>query len=255
MNCDPDQIVAVVLAGGFGTRVQHLLPDLPKPMAPVNGRPFVEWTVRYLAKQGVRRIILSTGHLAQTVESHFRDQPVAGVSVRCVPETRPLGTAGGFLHATRAASETPRAWLILNGDSLALASLNSLLNALADDGIGGGILGVSVSDACRYGTIEQSAAGELVAFKEKRPGAGIINAGVYLFRQEVVESFPDRVPLSFEREVFPALAARGVRLKVCVTDAPFLDIGTPETLPLAAAFIREHADFFSLQTAAGPGGS
>lgn len=247
--------MAVILAGGFGTRVQHLLPDLPKPMASVNGRPFLEWAVRYLAKQGVRRVVLSTGHRAETVESHFRQQPVPGVAVRCVSESRPLGTAGGFVHATRAATEAPRAWLVLNGDSLALAPLPMLLASLADDGIGGAILGVPVSDASRYGTVEQNAAGELIAFKEKRPGSGIINAGVYLFRHEVVQAFPDVVPLSFEREVFPALTARGVRLKVCVTGAAFLDIGTPETLPLATAFIREHADFFVPETAADPGGS
>ena len=63
----PDQITAVVLAGGFGRRIQHLLPDLPKPMAPVNGRPFLEWVVRYLAAQTIHNIILSTGHLAETI--------------------------------------------------------------------------------------------------------------------------------------------------------------------------------------------
>ena len=67
-----EQITAVVLAGGFGRRVEHLLPDIPKPMAPVNGRPFLEWVVRYLAAQNIRRVILSTGHRAAVVEQHFR---------------------------------------------------------------------------------------------------------------------------------------------------------------------------------------
>ena len=67
MNVAPEQITAVILAGGFGTRIRHLLVDLPKPMASVNGRPFVEWVVRHLAAQGIRHVILSTGHLAETV--------------------------------------------------------------------------------------------------------------------------------------------------------------------------------------------
>ena len=82
------EVVAVVLAGGFGTRVAHLLPGVPKPMVPVAGKPFLEWVVRCLARQGIPKAILSTGHLANVVESHFRTQPVAGMVTRCVAETR-----------------------------------------------------------------------------------------------------------------------------------------------------------------------
>jgi D-glycero-alpha-D-manno-heptose 1-phosphate guanylyltransferase len=240
----PNECVAVILAGGFGTRIQHLLQHLPKPMAPVNGRPFVEWAVRYLAKQGIRRVVLATGHLAETVEHHFESRPVRGVRVRCVAETTPLGTAGGFRNAAVGSGESAQAWLVLNGDSLALASLEPMFQALADEGVEGALLGVPMPDASRYGTIERNASGDLIGFNEKRPGAGVINAGVYLFRESLVRLFPSRAPLSFEQDVFPALAARGVRLKVCVTQAPFLDIGTPESLPLAEAFVRENAAFF-----------
>lgn len=245
MSVAPEQITAVVLAGGFGTRIKHLLGEFPKPMAPVSGRPFVEWVVRYLAQQKIRRVILSTGHLAETVAHHFQPQPVAGVKVDCVPETTPLGTAGGFLNATAGPLEKPAAWLVLNGDSLALAPLAEMIQSLDDPAIAGAILGVRVPDASRFGSIAQSAGGELVGFNEKKPGAGVINAGVYLFRSSLLELFPVRTPLSFETDVFPALIARQVRLKVCVTDAPFLDIGTPESLPQAEIFIRENLNRFS----------
>jgi len=244
VNASTDPVAAVVLAGGLGTRIRHLLPNVPKPMAPVNGKPFLEWTVRYLAGQGIHSVILSTGHLAESIERHFQAQPVNRVSVRCVPETKPLGTAGGFLNAVRSSAENPAAWLVLNGDSLALAPLGGMLQSLAEPGIDGALLAVPMPDASRYGTVEQNAAGELVAFREKRPGAGTINAGVYLFRASILRFFPDRAPLSFEKEVFPELAARRVRLKVCVTQAPFLDIGTPESLPLAEVFVRDHPGFF-----------
>ena len=108
----------------------------------------------------------------------------------------------------------------------------------------GVVLGVRVADASRFGTLSQNSHGELAGFSEKKPGAGVINAGVYLFRPSAIDRFPDGTPLSFETDVFPALIAEKVRLKVCVTDAPFLDIGTPESLPLAEAFIRRNAGVF-----------
>jgi D-glycero-alpha-D-manno-heptose 1-phosphate guanylyltransferase len=243
VSVSPEKIIAVVLAGGFGTRIKHLLGDLPKPMASVNGKPFIEWVVRYLAKQKIQNVILSTGHLAETIGKHFQSQPVKNIQISCVPETKPLGTAGGFLNAIRDAKEKPQAWLVMNGDSLVLASLGNLFHMLAGR-TEGAILGVRVPDASRFGTISQNEHGELTGFNEKKSGAGVINAGVYLFRPSAIELFPAQTPLSFELDVFPALIARKIRLKVCVTDAPFLDIGTPESLPLAENFIRRNGNFF-----------
>ena len=231
-----------MLAGGFGTRIKHLLGDLPKPMMPVAGRPFLEWVVRYLAAQKIRRVILSTGYRAETVAHHFATQPVKGVHVTCVPETQPLGTAGGFLNAARGAAEHPSAWLILNGDSLVLAPLGKMFCLLDDVEVAGALLGLRVPDALRFGTVSTNASGDLAGFNEKKPGAGLISAGVYLFRAGALEQFPGRRQLSFETDVFPALVAVRARLKVCETAAPFLDIGTPETLALADRFIQDNLD-------------
>ncbi len=244
MTVSPEQISAVVLAGGFGTRIKHLLGDLPKPMAPVNGRPFVEWIVRYLAAQKIRNVILSTGHLAETVEKHFATQPVKNIHVTCIPETSPLGTAGGFLNATRGNVKS-KAFLVLNGDSLAVAPLEPLLATLNEPDMGGAILGVPMTEAARYGTISQNAFGELTGFNEKKPGAGNINAGVYLFRSDMLKTFPGKLPLSFETDVFPALIGSGARLKTVIQGAPFLDIGTPESLPQAGDFIQRNLAHFA----------
>ena len=135
---------------------------------------------------------------------------------------------------------------MLNGDSLAPAELDEMFESFDKPEAAGAILGVRVADASRFGTISQDARGELAGFSEKKPGAGVINAGVYLFRSSVVDRFPKNMPLSFETDVFPALIAGKARLKVCVTDAPFLDIGTPESLPLAEEFIRRNARVFEL---------
>jgi D-glycero-alpha-D-manno-heptose 1-phosphate guanylyltransferase len=232
------KVVAVVLAGGFGTRVAHLLPGMPKPMVPVEGKPFVEWVVRYLARQGVRRCVLSTGHLAQVVESHFQTQPVAGVATQCAAETRALGTAGGFLNAVRLSGERPESWLVVNGDSLVFADLALAAAELSNPAVGGVVIGCTVADAARYGTLAIGPSGELQGFLEKRPGKGVINAGMYLLRDSLLRQFPDRLPLSFEAEVFPQLIGQGALIKVCAVDAPFLDIGTPESLRQAEAFVQ-----------------
>jgi D-glycero-alpha-D-manno-heptose 1-phosphate guanylyltransferase len=238
MSVKLSQVVAVVLAGGFGTRVAHLLSGVPKPMAPVAGRPFLEWVVRCLARQGIPKVLLSTGHLAEVVEQHFRFQPVAGVITRCFAETQPLGTGGGFLNAVRLSGEKPEAWLVLNGDSLVFADLTLAAAELSNPAVAGVVIGCAVADASRYGTLAIGPAGELLGFTEKRPGKGVINAGIYLLRDSLVRQFPGTLPLSFEQEVFPKLIAQGVLLKVCAVEAPFLDIGTPESLRQAESFVE-----------------
>jgi len=240
MSLKLSQVVAVVLAGGFGTRVAHLLAGVPKPMVPVAGKPFLEWVVRCLARQGIRKAILSTGHLADVVEQHFLTRPVSGVVTRCVAEIRPLGTAGGFLNAVHLSGETPEAWLVVNGDSLVFADLTLAAAELSNPAVAGVIIGCAVADASRYGTLAIGPDAELRGFTEKRPGRGVINAGMYLLRDSLVRQFPGTLPLSFEQEVFPQLIARGLLLKVCAVDAPFLDIGTPESLRQAESFVEQN---------------
>jgi D-glycero-alpha-D-manno-heptose 1-phosphate guanylyltransferase len=241
-----DKVVAVVLAGGFGTHIQHLLKEIPKPMAPVNGKPFLEWLVRYLAMQGIRKVVISTGYLAETVEEHFRPQPVKGVQVQCIAEKTPLGTGGAISFAARACGETPEAWLVCNGDSLAFADLKAAACLLADEQTVGAVIGRSMEDASRYGTLSVGPEGELLRFEEKRPGGGVINTGIYFLKNSLMQQFPNRAPLSLEKEVFPTLTHQGALLKVHVMQAPFLDIGTPESLPQAEPFIRENMGEFQL---------
>ena len=245
MRTNLSEVVAVVLAGGAGTRVQHLLGDLPKPMAPVEGRPFLEWLVRYLAKQGIKRVVISTGYRAEVVAAHFGPQPVPGVETLCVAETAPLGTAGGVLHAVRQSQLKPPAWLVLNGDTLCFANLKLAAMELGDPDVGGVIYAREVSDASRYGSLVMDTAGCLVEFAEKRPGKGLISTGVCVLRDALVQAFPARTPLSLERDVFPTLTARRTLLKVEVMRTPFLDIGTPESLPLAGDFVRSNHEQFA----------
>jgi len=233
----------VILAGGYGTRVRHLLPDVPKPMAPIAGRPFVEWVVRFFARHGCTEFILSTGHLAGVIASHFAGRPVPGAHVTCRPETTPLGTAGGFLNCLPEQIALRDAWLVVNGDSLVFADPRPLLAPLAAGRADAAILGVALDDASRYGTLEVDAEERLVAFREKHPGAGLINSGVYAFTGAAINGLPATRPLSFETDVFPRLAPTG-RVTVARTAAAFLDIGTPASLAEAERFITDNQHEF-----------
>ncbi|BCL35891.1 sugar phosphate nucleotidyltransferase [Nostoc sp. MS1] len=240
MPFDPNEVIAVILAGGYGTRIKHLLNGVPKPMAVVAGKPFVEWVVRYLKKQGITTAIISTGYLAEVIEEYFLKNPIDGMQIIFCRETEPLGTAGGFLNAVHQSGESPKTWLVVNGDSLVFANLALLSDHLSDIKTSGVILGLSVSDASRYGSLVCDQFGKLDSFAEKRPGAGIISAGVYLLRNSLIQEFPQSLPLSFENEVFPLFLTKSFHLQVEITDTAFLDIGTPESLLQADSFIKHN---------------
>ena len=182
-----ESMAAVVLAGGFGTRLRQVLSDRPKPMALVDGKPFVEWVLRYLRSQGLSQFVLSTGFMSEMIADHF--QSVTDLDdVMCVHEAEPLGTAGGFLNCVASVARRPDWWLVCNGDSIAAAPLDPLFS-LRRPGVDGAILGVAMSDASRYGTLDAASDGILRGFAEKRPGDGVINAGVYMLSQVLARTY------------------------------------------------------------------
>ncbi|WP_373480052.1 nucleotidyltransferase family protein [Geminocystis sp.] len=237
INDEIKNTVAVILAGGFGTRIKHLLPNIPKPMAEVANKPFIEWIINYLHQQNIDNFILSTGYLGDIIESYFKEQNLKNITVNCYQESEPLGTAGGFINAVNLSNQQPFSWLITNGDSLIFTDLKPLYNLLENKEVDGVILGLSLPDASRYGSLKYDDDYNLISFAEKQQGKGVINAGVYLFKHSVINKFPDKKPLSFEYDVFPKLLNQGCKIKVHITETPFLDIGTPETLIQAENFI------------------
>jgi D-glycero-alpha-D-manno-heptose 1-phosphate guanylyltransferase len=244
VNSFLEHVTAVVLAGGLGTRIKSLYPDLPKPMIPVNGKPFVEWVLRYLFKQGVRRAIISSGYRAEVIEKYAAGQPVAGMQVDCVAEPEPLGTAGGFLHAASSVPKSPAGWLVLNGDSLLLADLGVPAQIMNEPTVQAVVTGIEVPDTSRYGKLRFDSNGQLLQFAEKEPGKGVVNAGVYFFKNTALLMFPAQRCLSFEKDVFPALLRKEACIKVYLASGAFLDIGTPESLAQADSFIRQNLTHF-----------
>jgi NDP-sugar pyrophosphorylase family protein len=233
-----NDLSVILLAGGFGTRLRSLHPGVPKPMIPIAGKPFLEWVLRYWKGQGIGHAVISLGHLAAVGEQYVAERPDDGLRIDTAVETDPLGTGGAVRYAAEAAAaHLSDPFFVANGDSLVAARMEEAL-LWTRRGADGVVLGVSVPDAARYGTLIVGADNRLIRFGEKQPGAGIINAGVYLFRRHVLDMFPRQTPLSMELDVFPALLAGGADLRVAVCEAPFLDIGTPDSLNQAEPFLQ-----------------
>ncbi|HEY1720537.1 MAG TPA: nucleotidyltransferase family protein [Magnetospirillaceae bacterium] len=230
-------VTAVVLAGGKGTRIAQLYPDMPKPMIPAAGQPFLHWVTAWLVENGIGDIVYSIGHMAAAIENWAQDERKAwpGVQLRTAAEPAPLGTGG----AVRACLDLCGPWiLVANGDSLVHADLRPVLERAGAGTLDGAIVGLPMADTSRYGSLDADDQGLLRGFFEKRPGSGLINGGVYLFKRALLERFPTDRSLSMETDIFPALLAQGARLAVATSDRPFLDIGTPQSVTQAEDFVR-----------------
>lgn len=231
-----------ILAGGLGTRVRDVLKDVPKILAPVGGRTLVDHLVARLAAFGAGRVVFCLGFLADKVVAHLsRMDGVPGVSVEWVIEDRPLGTAG----ALRLAAPLLRAdhVLVMNGDTWLDADLGAFLEDHRRRQGAVSILCVHVDDMSRYGRVELDGAGRVVRFAEKDPadrGPGLINGGVYLFSRAGRALLEASEGPSLERD-FLARLAPGEILGFAAPEAAFIDIGTPESLALAATVIDRTA--------------
>jgi NDP-sugar pyrophosphorylase family protein len=236
------KVAAIVLAGGLGTRIRHLYPDLPKAMLPVAGRPWLDWVIIWLSRQGIQRFVLSLGYRGEMVEAHYERNPLPGLELRACREREPLGTAGGMALACQLAPWA-EVFVVANGDSIVSADIRAPLAEFTACGAPIGLVALPMDDCGRYGHLEVDASGRLKAFREKGPGPGLINAGVYFVRRSVIDTMPKVRPLSLEVDLFPELIARGTEIRVYPCPAAFLDIGTPSSLGVADGFIQEHKDF------------
>jgi phosphoheptose isomerase len=223
----PAVLEAVILAGGKGTRLRDVVADRPKPMAEVAGRPFLEWLLLSLRKQGVRRLVLSTGHLAEAIETYCGDGSRWDLEISYSREESPLGTAGAIRQALPQL-EGDR-FFVLNGDSFCPANLFQMFADHARHRARATMWLAQVKDCARYGRVELDAAAAITAFREKSAGEGpgLVNAGVYLFERDVFEPLPAGKSVSLEREVLPELVTKG--LFGVRGQQPLLDIGTPDS--------------------------
>jgi dTDP-glucose pyrophosphorylase/8-oxo-dGTP pyrophosphatase MutT (NUDIX family) len=226
-------IDAAILVGGLGTRLRGVVDDVPKPFAPVLGRPFLFYILDMLALRGARSVTLCSGYMAEFVRKKT-DAEWLGMPIHHSVENKPLGTAGALANAKNFLT-SPHV-LVINGDTWLEPDFQPFLeNAERCDFC---IAAAKVPDASRYGTLETALDGRLLAFREKSaaPAPGLINAGMYLISQKILATLPQK-RTSLETEILPGLAAAG-RIQVFETDSPFLDIGIPSDYAAAPDFFE-----------------
>ncbi len=222
---------AVVLAGGFGTRLRPLTLNRPKQMLPVVDRPMIEHVVGHLGAQGVSRAILSLGYRPDGFEAAYPQRRCAGVELLYAVEPEPLDTAGAIAYAARTAG-VDDTFIAMNGDVVNRFPLDALLDLHGRARARATIALAPVTDPSRYGVVVCDPDGRVRRFVEKPPAlqapSNRINVGIYALEPSALDSISDGARASMEREIFPGLVEQG-GLYAVGWDGFWVDAGTPET--------------------------
>ncbi|EAH6868287.1 D-glycero-D-manno-heptose 1-phosphate guanosyltransferase [Campylobacter lari] len=210
---------AIVLAGGLGTRLKSVVQDLPKPMAPINGKPFLTFVLEYLKKQGITEVILSVSYKYELIQEYFKDE-FDGMKIRYNIEKELLGTGGAIKDALKLIQNQA---YVLNGDTVFDINLKKLV--LNDSKIC--IALKQMQNFNRYGTVNVDDQGIVTSFEEKvLKKQGLINGGIYLLKKDIFDEFDLEKKFSFEeflQENFELL-----RIQTQIFNDYFIDIGVPQ---------------------------
>lgn len=228
---------AIVLAGGLGTRLGKLTRDTPKPMLPLNGRPFLEYVLEYLCDAGVERTVLSIGYQKERIHAHF-GSVFLGMKLAYCEEEIPLGTGGAILKAISLTSGDRV--LVTNGDTYFPVDIRVLQESYSRSAADVTMALKAVPDASRYGRVMLEA-GRVVRFLEKGvSGEGLINGGTYMLRRAAMLELERPPPFSFERDVLEKFIDQW-RVYGVEFDVPFVDIGVPQDYLVTASGILPRA--------------
>ena len=231
---------AIVLAGGFGTRLQQVIADLPKSMALINGRPFLEYQFNYFEEQGVSDVILSVGYKRELIMEHFGEQ-YRDIHIRYAVEEEPMGTGGGIrlamwkIRGKRA--------IAMNGDSLFRIDLREMMEKHMKKNADITIALRELNDTGRYGRVTMNRDRRITGFAEKQeqPGKGYINGGVYIIEKQLLMEPEFRGKFSIEKDCFEQYYSDS-RLFGFPSKEYFLDIGIPEDYQKAQDEFKQFAD-------------
>lgn len=220
---------ALLIAGGFGTRLRPLTYTRPKHLLPIANRPHIEHVFDQLLSHGITDVVLLTSYLAEAFQQVIDRARRNGIQVEVAHEAEPLGTAGAIKNAAHLVGD--ESFFAFNGDVLSSVDLTAALGFHKASGGVGTIVLTPVEDPSAFGVVPTDGAGRVERFVEKPPPGTVdtneINAGIYILEPEVLELIPSGKVVSIEREVFPGLADEG-RLFATATDSYWMDIGTPE---------------------------
>ncbi|HOI88724.1 MAG TPA: nucleotidyltransferase family protein [Lentimicrobium sp.] len=216
----------IILAGGLGTRLSEALPGVPKPMAPVNGRPFLEYLLKPLCDGGFRKVILSTGYLGEQIESYFGNR-FRNLDLVYSVEKEQLGTGGAVNMAFRKV-ETPH-FMVMNGDTIFRINHDFLFQKHVENLADVTLALRKVKDVSRYGTVQLTQDHRITAFREKSEasGAGLINGGINMISSRYFSALSLPEKFSLENDLFMPQVSKA-RYYGQDFDNYFLDIGIPE---------------------------
>jgi D-glycero-alpha-D-manno-heptose 1-phosphate guanylyltransferase len=221
---------AIVLAGGLGTRLKPIISDIPKPMAPIEGKPFLHYLFGFLKKNGIQKVILSTGYKHQIIENYF-GKNYLGISIEYSVEDFPLETGGAVKKAMELIHS--KEVFVLNGDTYFGISLKELYETHISLHSQLTVALKRMKNPKRYGVIETEG-NRIVEFHEKNSvqSEGCINGGIYVIKPELFDNIATPEKFSLEKD-FLEKYVRHVRMNSCFSDSYFIDIGIPEDYLLA----------------------
>jgi D-glycero-alpha-D-manno-heptose 1-phosphate guanylyltransferase len=218
-------VKAIVLAGGLGTRLAPVTGDIPKPMAPIGSRPFLEYLLDYLFDQDIEEVVLAVSHKWEVIRAHFAED-YRGMSLAYSVEDVPLGTGGAMRQALATLSDDDV--VVLNGDTLFCVDLESMASAHRSGERRLSMALKQVADSNRFGRVEVSADGVITDFLEKTTGApGWINGGVYMLNRRLFTDFAMPERFSFEKDLVEPNVER-IRPLAFYSKAYFIDMGVRE---------------------------
>ncbi|VVC76499.1 D-glycero-alpha-D-manno-heptose 1-phosphate guanylyltransferase [Aquicella siphonis] len=217
---------AIILAGGLGTRLRQVVADVPKPMAPIQGEPFLAHLLQYLKRQGITRVIFPIHYMGETIRAYFQSQ-YAGMEIFYAQEESPLGTGGAMVNALPLLRDAHEPVFILNGDTFLKLDYQAMYEQHEAEKSVLTMALRSVEDCARYGKVMTNGR-YIAAFREKgEAGPGLINAGVYLIHPGLFTPFELPSSFSFEHDfLLPHL--NQLKPRAFVANDYFIDIGIPE---------------------------
>lgn len=218
---------ALVLAGGFGARLRQIVSDVPKPMADINGKPFLSYLLRRLSLANIRHVVISTGYMHEKIENFF-GRSFENIRISYSQETEPLGTGGAIrfaLHKIESAD-----FFVLNGDTLFNINFERFENFYSTKGTMLAVALRKVDEANRYGSVNIDKSAKITGFNEKNTavkGASLINGGVYLMNKKLFENRNLPAAFSFEKDILEKCYLEDEFFGMTF-DSFFIDIGIPE---------------------------
>ena len=235
-----EKIDVIILAGGLGTRLKGIVPDLPKALSPINGRPFLDYILDFLeASNSINNVILAVGYMADQIVGTYTDRHEYNFGILFSREETLLGTGGAINRALGYA--TTDSVMVLNGDSYVDADLSDVVAFHREKNASMTIIVKKIKNPGRYGLVRFDGNHTITSFNEKQPSSteGYINTGIYLLKKEIFNNIEENKILSLEKELMPFFIYSG-GVYAFATHGEFIDIGVPETYLAAEEFFKKH---------------